>query len=135
MSETKAKHTTFNQYFGDFPDSVQAILQQIRETIAQEIPTATEAITYGIPTFKVRGKNLVHFGAYKNHIGFYPTPSGMESFAEQLAPYSSGKGSAQFPLDQPMPLELIREIVRFRLTQIPERAGKGKKSDASVSAG
>ncbi len=118
MTQMQTKHTTIDEYIAGYPDSVQAILQEIRRTIAEEVPNATEAIAYGIPTFKLRGKNLVHFGAHKKHIGFYPTPSGLEAFAEQLSVYASGKGSAQFPLDKPMPLDLIREIVRYRITQI-----------------
>ena len=129
----QAKQTTIDGYIAGYPDPVQAVLQEIRRTIAEEVPSATEAIAYAIPTFKLRGKNLVHFGAYKNHIGFYPTPSGLDAFAEKLSVYASGKGSAQFPLDQPMPLELIREIVRFRVTQIPEKAPR-KKKNASAPA-
>ena len=127
MSQMQTKYTTIDEYIAGYSDSVQAILQEIRRTIAEEVPGATEAIAYGIPTFKLRGKNLVHFGAYKSHIGFYPTPSGLDAFAEKLSVYASGKGSAQFPLDNPMPLALIREIVRFRVTQIPEKAAKTRK--------
>lgn len=133
MQPESVKHDTIDGYIAAYPPQVQEILQEIRRTIADEVPEAVEAIAYGIPTFKVRGKNLVHFGAYKNHIGFYPTPSGLEAFAEQLAPYASGKGSAQFPLNQPMPLDLIRAIVQFRLTQIPEKPAR-KKANAAASA-
>jgi len=128
------KHTTIDGYIADYPEPVQAILQEIRRVIAEEVPAATEAISYGIPTFKLRGKNLVHFGAFKNHIGFYPTPSGLDAFAEQLSVYASGKGSAQFPLNQPMPFALIREIVRFRVTQIPEKAPRKKKNASAPDA-
>lgn len=127
----QAKQTTIDEYIAGYPDPVQAILQEIRRTIAEEVPSATEAIAYGIPTFKLRGKNLVHFGAYKGHIGFYPTPSALDAFTDQLSVYASGKGSAQFPLTEPMPLDLIREIVRFRVTQIPEKAVK-KKQNANI---
>lgn len=118
MQMTTRKPTTIDEYIAGYPGPVQALLQEIRRAIAEEVPDAGEAIAYGIPTFKVRGKNLVHFGAYKNHIGFYPTPSGLEAFAEELAPYASGKGSAQFPQTEPMPLDLIRKIVQYRMTQI-----------------
>lgn len=128
MSQMQTNLTTIDAYIAGYPENVQAILQEIRRVIAEEVPAATEAIAYGIPTFKLRGKNLVHFGAYKNHIGFYPTPSGLEAFAEKLSAYASGKGSAQFPLDQPMPLDLIREIVRFRVTQIPEKVSTRKRN-------
>ena len=132
MSQMQMKHTTIDGYIADYPEKVQLILQEIRRVIAEEIPAATEAIAYGIPTFKLRGKNLVHFGAYKNHIGFYPTPSGLDAFADQLSAYASGKGSAQFPLDQPMQMELIREIVRFRVTHIPEKSAKTKNRPAQA---
>lgn len=128
MSQMQTNLTTIDAYIAGYPENVQAILQEIRRVIAEEVPAATEAIAYGIPTFKLRGKNLVHFGAYKNHIGFYPTPSGLDAFAERLSVYASGKGSAQFPLDQPMPLDLIREIVRFRVTQIPEKVSARKRN-------
>jgi len=127
MSQMQTTQKTIDGYIAGYPDSVQAILQEIRRTIAEEVPSATEAIAYGIPTFKLRGKNLVHFGAFKNHIGFYPTPSALETFTEELSAYASGKGSAQFPLNEAMPLDLIREIVRFRVTQISEKAAKAKK--------
>ena len=126
----QTKHTTIDEYIAGYPGHIQEILQEIRRTIAEEVPSATEAIAYGIPTFKLRGKNLVHFGAYKSHIGFYPTPSALETFTEELSAYASGKGSAQFPLDEAMPLDLIREIVRFRVTQIPEKTAKTRKDAA-----
>jgi len=115
---TVSKHKTIDEYIADFPGNVQSILEEIRQNIKDTAPEAVEAISYGIPTFKLRGKNLIHFGAYKNHIGLYPTPSGLEAFKEELSVYASGKGSAQFPLDKPMPLDLIRKIVRYRITQI-----------------
>ncbi|MFZ1756186.1 MAG: DUF1801 domain-containing protein [Caldilineaceae bacterium] len=133
MAQMQAKLTTIDEYITGYPDAVQAILQEIRRTIAEEAPNATEAIAYGIPTFKLRGKNLVHFGAYKQHIGFYPTPAGLDAFAEQLSAYASGKGSAQFPLGEPMPFDLIREIVRFRMTQIPEKAARKKKNAGATA--
>lgn len=134
MSQMSVKQTTIDAYIAGYPEPVQAILQEIRQVIAEEVPAATEAIAYAIPTFKLQGKNLVHFGAYKSHIGFYPTPSALDAFTEQLSVYASGKGSAQFPLDKPMPFDLIREIVRFRVTQIPEKAPR-KKKNASAPAG
>lgn len=128
MQPTATKYETIDEYVATFPGNVQAILKEIRQTIQETEPDAVEAISYRIPTFKLRGKNLVHFGAYKSHIGFYPTPSALESFSEELSAYASGKGSAQFPLDKPMPLDLIRAIVRFRVTQIPEKAAKAKQN-------
>ena len=107
---------TIDAYIAVFPEDVQAILQQVRRTIHEAAPEATEAISYQMPTFKLNG-NLVHFGAFKNHIGFYPVPSGMAAFEEELAAYKQGKGSVQFPLNKPMPLDLIRRIVEFRVQE------------------
>lgn len=117
---------TIDDYIAGFPPEVQAILQQIRATIHDTAPEATEAISYQMPTFKLRG-NLVHFGAFKHHIGFYPTPSGTDHFQAQLAPYKHAKGSIQFPLDEPIPYDLIREIVQYRVGENEARAiAKGK---------
>ena len=107
---------TIDAYIAGFPEDVQAILQQVRRTIHEAAPEATEAISYQMPTFKLHG-NLVHFGAFENHIGFYPVPSGMAAFEEELAAYKQGKGSVQFPLNKPMPLDLIRRIVEFRVQE------------------
>ena len=114
--KTDATSTTIDTYIAGFPEDVQAILQQIRQTIHETAPEATEAISYGMPTFKLNG-NLVHFGAFKSHIGFYPVPSGMAAFEKELPAYKQGKGSVQFPLNQPMPLDLIRRIVEFRVQE------------------
>ena len=103
-----------DEYIADFPEDVQANLQTIREAIHKAAPEATEAIKYGIPTFISNG-NLVHFGGYKSHIGFYPAPMGIEAFQEETEQYQAGKGTLQFPLDKPMPLELIDKIVRYRV--------------------
>ncbi len=124
MSETKTKYTTFNQYFDDFPEGVQTILQEIRRTIQEVAPTATEAISYNMPAFKLHGKNLVYFAAHKAHIGMYPMPSTLEALADDLVLYTSGKGTVQFPLNQPMPLELIRKIVEFRVNAVSQAAAK-----------
>lgn len=112
---------TIDAYIAAFPDDVQAILQQIRRAVHEVAPEATEAIAYGMPTFKLHG-NLVHFAAFKNHIGFYPVPSGIEAFQEELAAYKQGKGSVQFPLNRPMPYDLIRRIVEFRVRENTARA-------------
>ena len=103
-----------DQYISTFPEDVQAMLQQIRSTIQQAAPDAKEAIKYGIPTFVLNG-NLVHFGGYKNHIGFYPAPMGIEVFKQETAKYEAGKGTLQFKLNEPLPLELISRIVKFRV--------------------
>ena len=116
MTPKQEAPQTIDAYITAFPEDVQAILQQIRRTIHEAAPEATEAISYQMPTFKLNG-NLVHFGAFKNHIGFYPVPSGMAAFEEELAAYKQGKGSVQFPLNKPMPLDLIRRIVEFRVQE------------------
>ena len=103
-------------YIANFPPEVQNILQQVRATIQQAAPLATEAISYQMPTFKLNG-NLIHFAAYKNHIGIYPTPSAVEEFKEELSAYKNAKGSVQFPLNQPIPYSLIERIVKFRVAQ------------------
>lgn len=112
-------------YIAAFPKDIQEKLQKIRNTIHQAAPAATEAIKYGMPTFVMEG-NLVHFAAFKNHIGFYPTPMGIESFKKELSVYKGAKGSVQFPLDKPMPLNLIDRIVKYRVKKTLEK----KKSRA-----
>jgi len=102
------------------------MLQKVRQTVKTAAPEADEAVSYGMPTFKLKG-NLVHFGAFKNHLGFYPIPSGLEQFKEELAQYKGGKGSVQFPYDQPIPYELITKIVQFRVTENLEKAAAKKK--------
>ena len=104
---------TIDDYIAACPPDVQEILQKIRATIQRAAPHATEAMAYQMPTFKLAGKNLVHFAAFKQHIGFYPTPSGTEKFQNEIAPYKHAKGSIQFPLDKPMPYALITKIVKF----------------------
>jgi uncharacterized protein YdhG (YjbR/CyaY superfamily) len=115
-----------DEYIAGFPRDVQEILQQIRTTIKQVAPDAEEAIKYGIPTFVLNG-NLVHFAAFKHHVGFYPTPSGIEAFKDELSRYQSAKGSVQFPIDEPMPLRLIEEIVRFRVKEASAKATARKR--------
>ncbi|NLR60518.1 hypothetical protein HGH93_20580 [Chitinophaga polysaccharea] len=111
-----AHFDTIDAYIATFPGAIQTILEEIRTTIKKAAPDAEEAIRYGIPTFRLQG-NLVHFAAFKNHIGFYPTPSGTEAFKDEIAPYRAGKGTIQFPLDAPMPLGLITKIVKFRVKE------------------
>ena len=108
-------------YISGFAENIQTILEEIRKTIRKAAPEAQEAISYGIPTFVFHG-NLVHFAANKKHIGFYPAPSGVEAFKTELSVYKGAKGSVQFPIDKPMPLELITEIVKFRVLENQERA-------------
>jgi len=110
-------------YISGFPDHVQEILNMIRSIIREAAPQATQLISYGIPTFKLNG-NLVHFGAYEKHIGFYPTPSGIEHFKQELSLYEGGKGSVKFPLDQVIPWDLIQRIVEFRVAENLEKSSR-----------
>ena len=123
MEITKTSSTTIDEYISGFPSDVQVVLQTLRQTIHQAAPDAVEKISYGMPTFTLKG-NLVHFGAFKTHIGFYPTPSGIENFKDELAVYKGAKGSVQFPLDEPLPLDLVRRIVEFRVEENLAKAGK-----------
>jgi len=111
------KPSTIDEYIASFPDDVQGILKTMRRTIKKAAPTAEETIRYQMPTFKLNGKNLVHFAAFKHHIGFYPIPSGITAFQKELSVYKQGKGSVQFPLDKPMPYDLVRRIVLFRVNE------------------
>jgi uncharacterized protein YdhG (YjbR/CyaY superfamily) len=117
---------TMDEYIGTFPEDVQRILNELRQTIREAAPEAQETINYQIPTFTLNG-NLVHFAAFEKHIGFYPTPSGMEAFKKELSGYKGAKGSVQFPIDQPLPLPLIRRIVEYRLKENLERKQKKKR--------
>ncbi len=110
-----------DEYIANFPKDVQEILEKIRATIKKAAPKAEETINYQIPTFTLKG-NLVHFAAFKGHIGFYPTPTGIEKFKKELAVYEGAKGSVKFPLDKPIPYALIRKIVTFRVKENLERA-------------
>jgi len=116
--------SSIDEYIGEFPAETQTVLQQMRALISETAPGATETISYAIPTFDLNGKHLVHFAGYAMHVGFYPVPSAMEAFKEELEPYRSGKGSAQFPLERPLPADLIRRIVEFRVTELTGKAGK-----------
>jgi len=105
-----------DQYITRFPNKTQKILQMIRKTIQKAAPEAKEAMRYGIPTFILNG-NLVHFAAFKTHIGFYPTPTGIEAFKKEIVKYQWAKGSVQFPLNKPIPYDLISKIVLFRIEE------------------
>jgi uncharacterized protein YdhG (YjbR/CyaY superfamily) len=115
---------SIDDYIAGFPEGTQAMLQQVRELIRSVAPDATETISYAIPTFDLNGKHLVHFAGFAKHIGFYPVPSGMEAFKEELSVYKQGKGSVQFPLGQPLPLDLIRRIVEFRVAENLRKTSK-----------
>jgi uncharacterized protein YdhG (YjbR/CyaY superfamily) len=112
---------SIDEYIADFPQETQVLLMQIRETIAKVVPEAKEKISYSMPTFDLKG-NLVHFAAYKSHIGFYPTSSGIIAFKEEISKYKNSKGAVQFPIDKLLPLDLIIKIVKFRAEENLERA-------------
>jgi len=112
----KPRTETIDDYIFSFPEDIQVILSKIRQIIHKSAPDAVEAMSYQMPTLRLNG-NLVHFAAFKNHIGFYPTPSGTAAFQKELSPYKSGKGSIQFPLDKPIPYDLIEKIVLFRVKE------------------
>jgi len=120
MATSKNQFKNMDEYIGDFPEEVQIILEKMRQTIREAAPEAVEAISYQMPTFKLNGRNLVHFAAFKNHIGFYPTPSGIEAFKKELSLYKQGKGSVQFPMDKLIPYDLVKKIVKYRLKEIIE---------------
>ena len=123
--------STMDEYIAGFPKDVQKKLEEIRATIKKAAPKAEEAIKYGIPTFTLNG-NLVHFGGFKNHIGFYPAPRALEEFKKELSMYEGSKGAVKFPMDKPLPLTLISKIVKYRvkknLETIQTKATKKKKS-------
>lgn len=105
---------TVDEYITGFPPAVQTLLQQVRSAVRKAVPGTTEGISYGIPTIYLDGRHLVYFAAFKNHIGFYATPSGHEAFDKELSVYKQGKGSVQFPLGKPLPLDLIARITFHR---------------------
>ena len=122
MKAQQARPRNIDEYIAAFPKDVQKILQKVRVTIRKAAPAAQEAIKYQIPTFTLNG-NLVHFAGYKNHIGFYPAPTAIEKFKKELSIYGSGKGTLKFPLDKPIPFDLISKIVKFR---VKERLSESK---------
>lgn len=127
METSQIQPKNIDEYIAGFPKDVQEILEKIRLTIREAAPDAQETINYQIPTFTLKG-NLVHFAGFKKHIGFYPAPSGIEKFKQELSGYESAKGSVQFPLDQPIPYDLISRITRFRVQENLEKAeAKHKK--------
>jgi uncharacterized protein YdhG (YjbR/CyaY superfamily) len=127
MKPGRTSPKTIDEYIAGFPRDVQRILQEVRQTIRKAAPDAEETIKYQIPTFVLNG-NLVHFGGFEKHLGFYPTPSGIEAFKDELSAYVGAKGSVQFPLDRPMPFSLITKIVKFRVKETRARAAARKKS-------
>ena len=121
-----AKANNVNEYIAGFPKDIQGILEKLRATIKKAAPGAEELINYGVPAFRLNG-NLAFFAAHKNHIGFYPAPSGIEAFKKELAAYEGAKGSVQFPVAKPLPLGLITKIVKFRVKENLEKAATKTK--------
>ena len=120
----RSKAHSIDEYIAEFPADTQKALGELRALIKASAPDATETFSYAIPTFDLNGRHLVHFAAYAKHIGFYPTGSGIEAYKDELKPYKSAKGSVQFPLDRPLPTDLIRRIVEFRVLESTGTASK-----------
>ena len=112
----KSKPKTVDEYIGGFPDDVAAMLQQLRQAIREEAPDAKEIISYQMPAFSLHG-NLVYFAGYRNHVGFYPTSSGIATFRKELAPFETSRGTVRFPAGEPIPMELVRRIIRYRIKE------------------
>ncbi|WP_028544420.1 iron chaperone [Paenibacillus taiwanensis] len=137
MDGSKTTFATIDEYIVQFPPEVQVILEAIRKVIRDSAPDASEKISYQMPTFALHG-NLVHFAAYKHHIGFYPAPSGILAFEQELAQFKGAKGSVQFPLNKPIPYELISKIVQYRVAEnvgkaeakLKQKQGSGSKTKA-----
>jgi uncharacterized protein YdhG (YjbR/CyaY superfamily) len=126
MEENKVTPKSIDEYILNFPPEIQETLEMIRKVIKEAAPEAQEKISYGMPTFVLHG-NLLHFAAFKNHIGLYPSPSGIDNFKEELSKYKGAKGSIQFPIKEVMPYELIRDIVKFRVIENIEKAEEKSK--------
>jgi len=122
MESSRTSFSSIDEYIATFPDDVRAKLQELRAVIRASAPDAKEKISYQMPTFALNG-NLVHFAAFKRHIGFYPAPRGIEEFKDELSAYKGSKGAVQFPIDQPLPLELIGRIVKFRVSENLKKPG------------
>jgi uncharacterized protein YdhG (YjbR/CyaY superfamily) len=120
MKKSKKHFATVDEYIASFPKEIQKILESIRQTIRSSAPNAKETVSYQMPTFRLKGI-LVHFAAHKNHIGFYPTPSAITEFSKKLSNYKFSKGSIKFPLKEPIPLDLIKEIIEFRVKENKEK--------------
>jgi uncharacterized protein YdhG (YjbR/CyaY superfamily) len=118
MQASRIQYKTIDEYIARFPKNVRGILEELRRVIKETAPAVEETISYGIPTLDLNGRHLVHFAAYKHHIGFYPGgASGIEAFKKELSPYKTSKGTVQFPLDKPIPFDLVKKIVKFRVKE------------------
>jgi uncharacterized protein YdhG (YjbR/CyaY superfamily) len=123
MEADRPAPATIDEYIAGFPADVQAVLRQVRATIRDAAPDAEESISYGIPTFRLNGTHLVYFAGYRKHVSVYPAPVGNADFAEEMSVYGSGKGTAKFPLEGPIPWDLIRRIVEFRMEETRRKRG------------
>jgi uncharacterized protein YdhG (YjbR/CyaY superfamily) len=121
---------TIDEYIAEFPPATQKVLEEMRALIRASAPGATETISYAIPTFDLAGRHLVHFAGYDRHIGFYPTGSGIAAFEDELKAYKRGKGSVQFPLGRPLPTDLVRRVVEYRVAQVAGAAPKDSRAGA-----
>ena len=120
----RSSATSVDEYIAEFPADTREVLEELRTLIRTAAPEATETISYAIPTFDLNGRHLVHFAGYARHVGLYPTPSGTEAFRDELNAYKGAKGSVQFPLGQPLPADLIRRIVEFRVKEVARPTSK-----------
>jgi len=129
MITKKSRFASMDDYIATFPEDVQNILKQVRSTIKAAAPTAEETISYEIPTFKLNGKYLIYFAGWKNHISIYPIPAGDAAFRKAVEPYVSGKGTLKFPLDKPIPYQLITQMVKLQIADNLEKTGYRSKGD------
>lgn len=123
MTGKKTGITSMDEYIATFPDDMQKILQELRSTIKSAAPDAEEKISYGMPTFMLNGTYLIYFAGWKNHVSVYPVPAGSDEFNRKIAPYIAGKGTLKFPLDKPLPLDLVTEMVKLHLAGNLEKNG------------
>jgi uncharacterized protein YdhG (YjbR/CyaY superfamily) len=126
MTSKKATFTSMDEYIASFPEDVQKILKELRQTIQAAAPEAEETISYNLPTFTLNGKYLIYFAGWKNHISIYPIPAGSEAFNKQVSKYVEGKGTLKFPLNKPIPLTLITKMVKLKVTENLKRNDKKK---------
>ncbi len=121
MAASRSQFKTIDEYIAQFPENVRVVLEKLRQVIRESAPRAEETMSYGIPTFDLNGRHLAHFGAYKNHVGFYPTSSGIEAFKRELSSFRTSRGTVQFPLDKPIPFDLVKKIVKYRVKENTSR--------------
>jgi uncharacterized protein YdhG (YjbR/CyaY superfamily) len=127
--KTKPKIATIDEYIMGFEPAIQKTLNELRDFVKAEVPEATEKISYGMPTVYLKG-NLVHFAAFKDHYGFFPTPSGINEFEDELAPYKTGKGTLRFPFNEPIPWETLKKVIRYRVEENLKKVS-GKTQNAA----